>query len=501
MRLRGGYVTAQLDQRARRASDSLLAQIDDANHADWCPPNPHRRGPLAAAVVIVAALVATIAFVQYPGNDKADVTAAGGPVPRLVASTLPDKWTPSGAFDLPSTEVMTGGITAEVVLYADPADDALDRSLAAGVARGPGLSLPTGGEQVDVNGRVASIDDRSGALRIMWMDSPGAEVSVSAHGIDRETLLAIARSVVLRANGVEVTAPPADLTSRVRERNLAVAGEVGVVPADAKGNLVAYGTSDGSSSLTTVLFSGDSDLLLLERYFQSAAGERQTIRGKTGWVAPTPGQPTGVSVIWEESPGILGLANARGLDQDETLRLIEGLAPATDATWDALVDKGSQSLSDATSSATTSVSAGSASASHSYRDANFTVSLAQNGRPALALSSSTANFDTASTAASEAATSPTGVPDVRLVAFDHAHGVVYGKAPSLVTHVRITLDTGEVAEADVDQFPPLHVVLFAFGVESAGASGLENGAGGEVMFLDAHDVAIGRVHVSAMVPR
>ena len=113
----------------------------------------------------------------------------------------------------------------------------------------------------------------------------------------------------------DVTAPPDGLSLRSHVHDLAVGRGLGLLAgAGATGHVVGYKSGD-TSSVEIMLLAGDDDLLQLQRYFLTKGGSDLQVRGHPGWVSTSQQPRNGVSIVWQEAPGVIGVAGATGLDQ------------------------------------------------------------------------------------------------------------------------------------------------------------------------------------------
>jgi hypothetical protein len=472
---------SQLDDRARSAVDALFAQLDDT--VDARPPERHR-GRAVVVALCAAAVVALVAgIVVLRDRDKATTTPAGAPsVPRLIPSSLPGGFAPTGAYDSP---VIGSPTTFDAAIYAGK-DDQTFAGPSIAVTVFPTQSIGDTNSNTDVNGHPATVEQQDGKTQVSWVDGPSG-IRVLSRGVDQDVVLAAARSITFPSSGVALTAVPAGLDLVAQANDLAAGGGLSAVgtPSHSAGY---QATNDGT--LEVVTFAGDDTVLTLERYFLTAGGDVIDVRGHRGYVSTSSELNGGIAVVWPEAPGVVAMAFASAIDRSALLDLVEGLRPATDAEWSAL-----QSLVPK-DSATTAVDVPAdalGSLTGTYQTARYTVIVNANGEVQFAVEWDGGGL---STSASKSSAEDPATPKVGVFGFDQKFGVVYGKAPTSVDRVRLVLATGDSTEGPVQPVAGQPFVLFAFGIEAADPAGVAEDATGTAIFLDAAGDEISRQPVT-----
>lgn len=273
---------------------------------------PARRALVAAAAALVVLVGVAITWVGRDADGGLRMGAHADPAAEeLAASWLPDD------------------LTDEAPLYWQP-----DQGLALD---GAVLTSPDGTAAV----LAVTVERRDGrpllAMTLSqlaihlgdWFGHDGpAEPSLQAVG--GQGHLALGRDVgddVVAAIGDRLEAGTALTDAALAPDGWAVRPvTLNWVPRVAASHGVAYRGDEASRrqvEVTTV--AGDlPDAAALAAYLPGA--ERVAAASRDGWLADTPGQDTR-AFVWQEAPGIVGVAASYGLSDEELLRVAGGLRP------------------------------------------------------------------------------------------------------------------------------------------------------------------------------
>jgi hypothetical protein len=359
-------MTVDLDTRLRAAADALQRSAAPLSPST---PRPRSLRPVAAAVAGMLAVAAVVAGVAIRDGrpDDAETLSPSPVVPRLIAEVLPEGYRPGGAVDLADAP---GAVSVDV--YGDPtADDPFaEADLAIYTADvplvGDPLNHPAGSDPVTVRGHDGFVDAHLGdGVLVVWEESAGLTVGVASWSLDRAQLLAIAEGLDVDAiaRTIELGPLPDDLAGLMSPIGSAddvvvpaALTPLGVaLPPSGNGHLAYYETDDYlfPGSAVTAAFAGDAQAMAVTRWL-SAADTPTDVRGRPGWagsyqlppfddgegIVPESEDLFVTTVVWEETPGVVGLVQLFGHGEGDALAVAESLRPATPDEWARLLDLG-----------------------------------------------------------------------------------------------------------------------------------------------------------------
>lgn len=301
----------------------------------------------AAAVLLGAAVVVTQLGDDDEGTAPSGTVNAGKPdVRRLIPTELPAGTSESSLQELPlSEDALTPGRTS-VSVYGDPSgtDPFAAADLGIFVVVGEtfgydGPEAPVRGHQgyagSDVEANDVGINPTRPAQWLSWNETDEVEVTLVSRTLSADVLSGIAENLAVDGEHVTLGELPADLPGSLER--LATLEEISwggayLAPLEADGYYDYYyspaqsGAAFEIAALEDVTGTGQ----IVARWMID--GERVDVRGGEGWMARrTAGLDSTSSittVIWNESPSVLNTVSAIDLTADETLGLVEGLAPA-----------------------------------------------------------------------------------------------------------------------------------------------------------------------------
>jgi hypothetical protein len=405
-------------------------------------------------------------------------------MPRLVPANVPDGFAATGAFDLPQTG---SGVTADVAIYARADDQAFAGPSIGVIALPPGVTdVPNG--DVEVNGHPASLSDEGGARVLAWIDGDSA-FRLQGRQVGDSDLLAAAESVRRASGGVEIGSPPAGLVRVAQVQQLSAGGGLSALGSPA--HAVGYQASDGRT-IEFITIAGGDDVFALERYFLIPGGDRVEVRGHEGFAGTTSNVGNGTAIIWQETNDAIGIATATGVDRDTLLDVADGLRPATDDEWGALLAKVASGSAATTGAMPTPPPDALGSFSSTYQSAKYTVYVNPNGELQFTVQWDGGGLSLATGNSTEDA----ATPNAGVFGFDQRFGVFYGKAPTSVDRVRLELPTGDSTEGSLQPVAGQSFGLFAIGLEVVDPSAVAEDAKGTAIFLDAAGNELSRQSVT-----
>jgi hypothetical protein len=353
-------MTVDLDTRMRTARDSLRrASQDLAPARPTSPPRSLRPvGVVAAAFLAVALVVGGI--VVRPDHDEglSTVVAPTSTPPRLVPADVPEGVPDLLAFDLPlprpGAPLLGPGFgPASIAIYGDPqADDPFATAdlVVAVTAQDPTAGLGDA-DKVTVRGRTGTVIDVGGPARfISWEEEPGTFVLVGSHALDRKQLLTAADALVVKGGratlgSVAASVPgPLDEIGEIADYPLSalVLGTMPMGRNSAPGHMVGNENDDYDHAFFVETAVGGPPDLAVIRWI-THAGTPTRVRGHDGWAGVDPANAKQRALVWQEAPGVIAVAVGTGLDRRELLDTVDGLHPATDQEWQALLAAGTAS--------------------------------------------------------------------------------------------------------------------------------------------------------------
>lgn len=345
-------MTIDIDARMRAAGGSLRQA--SAGLSPELPPRPLVRPLTVAAMALVVAALAAGMVALRQDDDRDGVSTDETPsLPRLVPGDFPEGLPPAMAVKLPLVDSPLDMGTASVTVYGDPAaDDPFGTTdLALLVSDADALAPePLDGSDPDtvtVRGDqgTAGDDGRLGAW-VEWEEAPGRRILLASHGLGRDQLLAVTEGMTLEEGSVALGAVPAGVPGPLEPIGtvpdfLVSPFSLGVAPMDrasAVGYMVGSETEEYDQGLFVTTSSGDASDLAVIRWL-SRAGDPVEVRGHAGWAgAADEDGVTERTLIWEESRGTIVVVQAVGFTEDEMLVVAEGLRPAEDDEWQALLE-------------------------------------------------------------------------------------------------------------------------------------------------------------------
>ena len=358
-------MTTDLDTRMRGASESLRRSVEGLP-SDALPQRDRR--PRVAAAVLVVALVAAVVGVLWNdrrGGVDSDVTTQPSVVPRLLPAELPNPRSARAA-DLPF-EDPGRLLPAAITVYGNPHAERPFAEADLAVFVGDNENLRLEGVPVTVRGREGAngSDSRLG-YSITWQEERATRVRVASRSLDRGQLLAIAEGLIVDGRSVTLGSVPSDVSGPLEPVG-AVSDLLGrpPVPASASGHFVVIDPPEGDlvGGADIATFAASASELGVIRWI-TRADDPVEVRGHSAWTGAfevgenEPGvlSYTTRTLVWEESPGVLVAIQAYDTTEAALLAIAEGLRPASDEEWQALVDRtatADDDPDDATASATT----------------------------------------------------------------------------------------------------------------------------------------------------
>jgi hypothetical protein len=331
-------MTSQLDRRAGAAAAAVRAAVADLAPRTEAAPAPRRpRWPaLVAAVVLVVAAIGGVVVLQRDDGESVVAGLPGVEGLRLIPDDVPAGLELHLATDLPGE----GSQESTFKVYGrGPEDDPFrDGDLAIIVTQDGDVRIPPEGnvELRGVPGDLSADEGQGGTLS--WGEPGLGSVMVVSRTVEGEQLVAFAEG--LRREGHDlVGTPPAGLTLVADLDSQAPAG--GGVPSDA-GSSIFYQQPESGRTLGVTTVPDEPGMVEVFRWLSGGEARRTTVRGHAGWVAasfPDGGGTLSSGLVWHEGPGVLTAVSATGLDEEEVRRVAEGLRPATDDQWQALLDE------------------------------------------------------------------------------------------------------------------------------------------------------------------
>lgn len=338
-----------LDTRLRRAGASLHRAVDliPADTPPQASPKSPNRVPLlaaAAAVLIVVALAAVALSLR--GDDEPPVTTDPGRLPRLLAQNPVAGMELSGAADLPlpANDAMAGFRTWFALYRNDAGDEVGIIRLAPDPERPGDLGEPN----ATVRGHEARIETSPAyGTTVRWEEDDELGISLMSDDLDGDALVAAADDLEVDEGEIRLGG---DFTAVAIVPDLSV-GLGLAVSGSMVGHIAGYETTDdsGIGGYGASLSAGATDVAVLR--WMGRADEPIEVQGHDGWIGRTTSESATSSnegdetttteiwtVIWEEGPGVVGVAQVYGLDRDAAVALAESLRPVDQETWEQLLD-------------------------------------------------------------------------------------------------------------------------------------------------------------------
>jgi hypothetical protein len=195
---------------------------------------------------------------------------------------------------------------------------------------------------------------------VEWTERPGMVLKLASPSLTVEQLTAIADGLTIDGDDVALGTVPDDLPVALDElarRHTGAPGTITELRLDAQGHIVGdlpprdfvdirFRLADPTGWLNVMIEPGD-EFDLAHKLATGLAEPIADVRGHPAWSITLPPGPGGWdierrSILWQETPGVLVTLETGGTTYDVgVLRdVAEGLRPATDAEWQAMVDQG-----------------------------------------------------------------------------------------------------------------------------------------------------------------
>ena len=362
-------MSVDLDTRLRAAADALQRSAAPLSPGTHRPRSLRPVAAAAAGMLAVATVVAGVA-IRDARPDDAQTLSPSPVVPKLIPEDLPEGFRPGGAVELADAAgALPGAVSVDV--YGDPtADDPFAEADLAIYTAVPSVgdqrNHPAGSDTVTVRGHDGFADEHLGdGVLVVWEESAELAVGVASWSLDRGQLLAIAEGLDVDAIGrtIELGPLPDDLAGPLSPigsaEDFAVPPSLtplGVaVPPSGNGHLVYYETDDYlfPGSAVAAAFAGDAQAIAVTRWL-SAADTPTSVRGRPGWagsyqlpplddgegIVPESEDLFVTAVVWEETPGVVGLVLLFGHGEGDAVAVAESLRPATPEEWARLLHLG-----------------------------------------------------------------------------------------------------------------------------------------------------------------
>jgi hypothetical protein len=330
-------MSTSLDRRAEAAADAVRAAVAHLEPPQGEVPAPrHRRWPvLAAAVALAAVAVAGAVLVERDG-DRDVVAGPSGALPRLVADDPPDDLSAAVASELPAA----GTTASSFRLYGrgDANDPVRDGDVGIFVMRGGG-SFNAPGEEVRVRGVQGTLGEQASyGWSLVWNEAGLGSVLVQSRSLSGQDLLPLAEGMRREGDGLVLDRPPGGYRL-VADLPGPPGLTLGIMVPGDRGSTVRY-SADGGRFLALMVTEDRPGALEAFRWLGGTRVRATTVRGHDAWFLPASAddEPFELAALgWREQPGVFVSVAGSGLTEEELRAAAEGLRPATDEEWEELV--------------------------------------------------------------------------------------------------------------------------------------------------------------------
>ena len=324
---------------------TVAGSAADATIRSLAPRRQARRRSWISAVAVAAAVVGIVVGLVAIGTNHNDASTSNDSARlRWLVTELPAGWKATTAFGpdhelpsalLPSTDNLyaTNAAPQGPVLAVSGSEGAPDSEIVPGAG-----SFESNHRELVIDGRRAAFADGAAGVRILYIESNGHWLRLTARRVDDAVLTELARSAVRSDDGTAIIPPP-DLTDGLKL--IAAAGTFygfGLFGAAAAGvSTYSGGGTDGAN--LTLRVSEPTATMRAGVGLQSEL-VAETVRahpGFTGSGSAFPDNPTFRIVYWEHD-GLAFYLTGEGISQPQLLAAAASIRPASSKEWAALVN-------------------------------------------------------------------------------------------------------------------------------------------------------------------